>query len=265
MATAAQPSAREARYTTVDHIPTLWVMPAGQPSQARLVIWLPYFTGTKEEMLPYLRDLADGGFVALSFDPWGHGDRGSESAEKMAARVFSNFRSHMWPILGQTALDALRVIDWSIEHLPVADKIAVGGVSMGGDSAVAIAGLDRRVSCAASIVATPDWLRPGMSDSQDPGKLLDPGEADAYAQFFYDRMDPFSHPAHYAHCPAMTFECGALDRHVPPDGALRFKGALQEGYQHCPDRLRVNLHAGIGHDSADPALWRNCMEWFKRF
>jgi dienelactone hydrolase len=265
MTTGAQPSAREARTTTVDHIPTLWVMPQSQPSQGRLVIWLPYFTGTKEEMLPYLRDLADGGFVALSFDPWEHGERGPESGEQLAARVFGNFRRHMWPILGQTALDALRVIDWSIEHLGVAGEVAVGGISMGGDIAVAIAGLDRRVSCVAAIVATPDWLRPGMRDIQEPDRLVDPGEADAYAQFFYDRIDPYSHPAHYAHCPAMTFECGALDTHVPPDGALRFKGALQEVYLHCPDRLRVNLHAGMGHVSADPALWRNCVDWFKCF
>ena len=265
MTTVVRSSAREAQSTAVDHIPTLWVMPKRRPSRARLVIWLPYFTGKKEEMLPYLRDLADGGFVALSFDPWGHGERGSESGEQLAARVFGNFRRHMWPILGQTALDALRVIDWSIEHLPVADRIAVGGVSMGGDIAVAIAGLDRRVGRVATIVATPDWLRPGMSDIQEPDKLLDPGEADAYAQFFYDRIDPLSHPAHYAHCPAMTFECGALDTHVPPDGALRFKTALQDVYQHCLDRLRVNLHPGTNHDSANPALWRNCLEWLKRF
>jgi dienelactone hydrolase len=265
MTTVVQPSAREARFTTVDHIPTLWVMPESQPSRARLVIWLPYFTGTKEEMLPYLRDLADAGFVALSFDPWGHGERGSEPAEQMGARVFSNFRRHMWPILGQTALDALRVMDWSIEHLRVTSEIAVGGVSMGGDIAVAIAGLDQRVRRVATIVATPDWLRPGMSDIQEPDRLVDPGEADAYAQLFYDRIDPYSHPAHYAHCPAMTFECGALDTHVPPDGALRFKTALQDVYQHCPDRLRVNLHPGTGHVSANPVLWRNCMEWFKHF
>jgi len=215
-------------------------------------------------MLPHLCGLAAAGFVALSFDPWGHGERGSESHEQMAARVFGNFRHHMWPILGQTALDALRIIDWSVEHLDVVSEIAVGGVSMGGDIAVAVAGLDRRVVCVATIVAAPDWLRPGMSDIQEPSERLEPGEADSYARFFYDRIDPYTHLAHYAHCPAMTFECGALDTHVPPDGALRFKKALKGMYQLHPDRLRVIVHPDTGHTSSNPAMWKNCVEWFKR-
>lgn len=263
MATLESPSTRAVSSTNIDHIPAIWVMPERPLSPARLVIWLPYFTGSKEAMLPYLCDLSAAGFVALSFDPWGHGERGSEPQEQMEERVFENFRRRMWPILGQTALDALRIIDWSIEHLDVVSAISVGGVSMGGDIAVAIAGLDRRISCVATIAATPDWLRPGMSDVQEPKKRLHPGEPDAYASFFYDRIDPYTHLAHYAHCPAMTFECGALDTHVPPDGALRFKEALREVYRLHPDRLCVNLHPGTGHSSSNPTRWKNCLEWFK--
>ena len=48
--------------------------------------------------------------MALSFDPWQHGERGRETRDELAGRVFGAFRRHMWPILGHTTLDALRVL-----------------------------------------------------------------------------------------------------------------------------------------------------------
>ncbi len=221
-------------------------------------------------MQPYLQDLARIGFWALSFDPWQHGARGTETAEALSARVFGsgaqqgNFRRHMWPILGQTALDTVRVIDWALSALKVSPAIHVGGFSMGGDIAVAVAGLDARVTCVAAVTAAADGLRPGMHDYAHPENLVPPGEADAYARFFYDQLNPLTHLAAYAGCPAITFECGEADTHVPPDGALRFQVGLRETYQACPERLRVQLHAGVGH-TAVPAMWLNCLEWFARF
>jgi hypothetical protein len=85
----------------VDHIPILWVTLTSQAHPHRLVIWLNGRSGSKEQMLPYLQDLAAAGFVALSFDAWEHGERGMEAAQDLATRVFSNFRRAMWPILGQ--------------------------------------------------------------------------------------------------------------------------------------------------------------------
>ena len=78
---------------------------------ARLVIWLTGLSGNKEKMQPYLQDLAREGFVALSFDPWQHGERGMETSAQMLERVFGAFRKRMWPIPGQTTLDTLRVIE----------------------------------------------------------------------------------------------------------------------------------------------------------
>ena len=116
------------------------------------MIYLPGLGGTKELMLPYLQDLAASGFVALSFDPWQHGERGTESQTEIWTRVFGNFQRHMWPILGQTTLDMLRVIDWAVATLHIEPHISVGGLSMGGDIAVAAAGLDHRVERVAAII-----------------------------------------------------------------------------------------------------------------
>ncbi len=249
--------------TWVDHIPVLWVEPATRRPGTRLVIWLNGLSGNKEQMLPYLQELAAAGFVALSFDAWQHGARGTEEPQALAARVFNSFRRAMWPILGQTTLDTLRVIDWAVQTLGVAPQIFMGGISMGGDISVAAAGLDQRIRRVAAMVATPDWLRPGMQNLFQPGKLVDPGVPDAYAQYFYDQLNPLTHLSAYQHGPAITFECGANDTHVPPDGAQRFQAALRQAAPAAAQRMRVNLIAYAGHmDARKPVFWQNCLEWF---
>jgi hypothetical protein len=90
------------------------------------MIFLPPLGGSKELVVPYLQDLADAGFVALSFDPWQHGERSTESQMEIWTRVFGNFRRHMWPILGQTTLDLLRIIDWAVVTLDVGTILPPG-------------------------------------------------------------------------------------------------------------------------------------------
>src|SRR5216683_316980 len=102
--------------TIVDHIPLLWLEPAGPPRR-ELVIWLPGFGGSKEGVEPQLRDLAAAGFVALSYDPYQHGERRMEPQEQLGKRVVGNIRRHFWPILTHTAEEAPRVIDWAVAAL----------------------------------------------------------------------------------------------------------------------------------------------------
>jgi dienelactone hydrolase len=237
----------------IDHIPALFVEPEPASAKRKFVLWIPYFTGRKEDMEGHLRTLAARGYHALSYDPWQHGARAVENPQAMQARVFGNFRRYMWPILGQTAIDALRILDWAADTWDLGPDSAAGGISMGGDVAVTVAGLDRRVACAAAIASTPDWNRPGMDAA--------PGQADAYARLFCETLNPLTHLDRYRHTPAIDFECGAEDRHVPPDGATRFQKAARGIYRECPDRIRVTLHPGVGHTTTE-AMWNNCLEWF---
>ena len=250
----------------VDHIPVLWLEPARPALIHRLGIFLPYLSGTKEHMLPYLEALTAAGFVALSFDPWQHGARGQETPDQVSARVFGNFRRHMWPILGQTALDTLRIVDWAVATLHVAPEIAIGGISMGGDIAVAAGGLDHRIKRVAAVVATPDWLRPGMRDVGNPDRVLPPGEPDAYAQFFYDNFNPLTHLDRYAGTPEVRFICGENDTHVPPDGAFRFQGVLREQYPAAAERVEIEMIEGMEHMGAGQSelWWPECLAWLAR-
>src|SRR5919204_2085808 len=88
-----------------------------------------------------LERFAAAGHPAVSFDPPDHGERGDDHDPwQLAARVLARFRQLMWPLLARTTLESLRVLDWACAELGVDDDVLAGGVSMGGDVAVALAG-----------------------------------------------------------------------------------------------------------------------------
>jgi uncharacterized protein len=45
-----------------------------------------------------------------------HWDRTQEPSDQLMIRAFSHFRLNVWPILGHTTLDAVRVLDWAVER-----------------------------------------------------------------------------------------------------------------------------------------------------
>ncbi|MCX6044583.1 MAG: alpha/beta fold hydrolase [Chloroflexi bacterium] len=238
--------------TTVAGIPALWVEPASTTAR-QLVIWLPGFSGHKEALQDNLQELAQAGFVGLSFDPLQHGERRIETNDQLRQRVRGNIRRYFWPILAQTAEETPVIIDWAIQTLGVAPQVGIGGISMGGDISIAAAGVDPRIVAVAACVATPDWLRPG---SFEP-----PGAPDEFAQACYDRRNPLTHLELYTHCPAITFQCGAEDQQVPPDGAQRFVAALQTTYAQRPDALTIELQPATAHKFT-PEMWQNSLRWF---
>ncbi len=243
----------------VEQIPVMWVLPKEVTPQCKLVIWLAGGFSKMQTVLPILELLALTGYVAVSFDSWERGSRATEEPDVVATRAWANFPLVAFPILGNGALEVLRVVDWAAKEFNLSAPFAVGGRSLGGDIAVAAAGLDPRMTCVAAIVATPDWKRPGM---QVDGVLIGEGQPDAYASYFYNRINPITNPHSYAHCPALLFECGAEDDHVPPDGALRFQKILADVYFEKTNRIRVNLHPNLGHGSV-PEMMDNCLVWFQ--
>ena len=241
-------------HAKVDDIPILVIAP--KETKARpLVIWPTGFSGQKESVEAPLRELARHGFVALSFDPYQHGERRIESKEELVKRVRGNIRRYFWPILARTAEETPKVIDWAIKTLGVRPEVGMGGISMGGDIAVAAAGVDQRIIVVSACVATPDWLRPG---SFEP-----PGEPDAAAQADYDRRNPLTHLQLYAHRPAIAFQSGAADKQVPPDGGTRFVAALKPLYAETADRLVVNLEPDVPHRFT-PRMLEHSVQWFAK-
>ncbi len=253
---------RGERFATVDGIPVVWIHPESSDNSRRLALMLPGFTSTKEAVVPHLKDLAAAGLTAVSFDLWQHGSRGTETVQQLRERVWSNFRRHIWPIIGQTTIEVPRIVDWALSEFGLEPHVHMGGISLGGDIAIAAAGLDHRIARVATIMSTPDWLRPGMMLMTDPTKLADPGRPDSYAQYFYEGLNPLTHLSRYAHGPYMALECGAVDKRVPPDGAVRFEEAIKGMYPSTADRIRVTLHDGLGHESTGSTmLWAAARDW----
>ena len=246
----------------VEGIPVRWVAPG--ESASGVALWLTHLGGSTEQAEPMLVRLAERGLVAVSFDPPGHGRRGGGAPPwEFASRVLASFRQRMWPLLGQTVLESLRVLDWADERFGGGGAHVAGGVSMGGDVAVALAGIDPRISRVSALVATPDWTRPGMRTLDERRQIIDQGQADSYARWCFDAFNPMTHLEAYDRDVAISFQCAAADGHVPAEAAVRFREALTERNPRAADRVSVDLYEGLSHlDGArDQRLYAAATDW----
>lgn len=243
----------------VDGIPVRWREPAGRPGGVAL--WLSHLGGSAQRCEPMLQRLATAGFAAVSFDPPGHGQRGTGDPWEFAGRVLAAFRRRMWPLLGRTTLECLRVLDWAQDRWNPPGTVVAGGVSMGGDVAVALAGIDDRVKRVSALAATPDWTRPHMHTLEDPKRLAEQGKADAYVRWFYNALDPMTHLDRYARRIAITFQSGARDRHVPAADALAFRHALTARFPDADSMINVTIHPDAGHLDIDDRFYDNAIAW----
>ena len=228
----------------VDGIPVLLVEAAGPGD---IVLWMSHLGGSAEQTLPMLERFAAAGHPAVSFDAVGHGRRGSGDPRAFASGVLAEYRRRMWPILGQTTLEAMRVLTWAQERTGAPGEARAGGVSMGGDVAVALAGIDRRVRRVATVGSSPDWSRPGMRDLRDSTRPIGQGRADPYAQWFADQLDPMRHLKRYRDGAPIDFELGGADHHIPKENAQAFVHALVETHAVPAVTLRLSVHPGLDH------------------
>jgi dienelactone hydrolase len=252
----------------LDGVSTTLFIPKDQPPEAELVLWLTHLAGSAQKERPTMIGLVATGHPVVSFDPPLHGQRAiTDDGWGFAAEVLGSFRRRMWPILGQATLEAMRVISWAQEQLDQPNQpVAAGGVSMGGDIAIALAGIDDRVHRVATVGSTPNWQRPGMRSLNDPAEVVDQGEADRYAQWYADQLDPSQHVDRYLDGVDIAFELGGADHHIPASNAERFRQAVLSRDDSAASRIHIRIHEGLDHlgvtTSAD--AMRSAIEWLSR-
>jgi dienelactone hydrolase len=86
-----------------------------------------------------------------------------------------------------------------------------------------------------------------MHELGDPARLLDQGEADAYADWFAAQLDPMRHLDRFRRELAIDFELGAEDRHIPEANARAFADALAALDPPASATVEINVHPGLDH------------------
>jgi len=236
-------------FENVNDIPIAFCRPNENESNNSLAFWIPYLGGDKESCLKELQKLASFGYLAISIDPWLHGERKRDMKEDVRTLVLKDFRYYMWQILGITTMDAFRIADWAINAFNLTDNIVAGGVSMGGDIAIALAGIDARVSKVAAIASSPNWERPGMTDVMDAITIINQGKSSSYGKWLYNKLNPMSNLYSFGRPLKLHVELGELDTHIHPEWMLDFKRILCDYYALAKFNFEIVINIGATHIS----------------
>ncbi|MEM3086668.1 MAG: acetylxylan esterase [Halobacteria archaeon] len=115
------------------------------------------FGGKGEDMAPFARDLAQGGYVALAYSAPGQGNStGPRNNQSNFARV-ERGPQDAW--LARNIHAARRALSL-LESLPEVDgsRLAILGGSQGGVTSFLVSALDPRVKASVPVVASGDWV-----------------------------------------------------------------------------------------------------------
>jgi len=239
----------EINFTDIDELPISYCMPAKENNNRSLALWIPYLGGDRETCIKELKYLSSKGFLSVSLDPYLHGKRNTVKKPGIRTRVFNDFRAHMWNILGITTLDCMRIIDWATKEFNLNNTVVAGGLSMGGDIAVSLAGADERIKKISTVASSPDWLRPGMTDVMDSSKAIDQGKSTAYGAWLYSKLDPISNVNNFTPEQEMLFMLGERDTHINPSYAKKFYELMIQKEDMMRAKIKINIVEGANHIS----------------
>ena len=249
--------------SVVDGIPVRVLAPPAGERSGKVALWIPRFGGDTSEAVPALRVLGNSGHLAVTMDPVLHGARAVESPQRLFKRTFSNFRRYMWSLMGGTALDCLRIIEWASEEYDCPNGVLTGGVSMGGDVALALAAVDPRVSHVAGIAMSPDWNRPGMTMIDTPGAILEQGSPTVESALLCGLFNPASNIGSFSRAVSVRFDSGHDDTHIQLGSILAFRDAVDALRADVHGKVEVRVHDKLNHAGTvfSPALTESAASW----
>ena len=212
------------------------------------VLFYHGFGGTKERPDAYLTALAEAGFLAVSLDAVGHGERRLADFDVI-------FNEERWDAdFEATETDFLALIDDTAAEIPsiIDDLLArgwarergvgVSGRSLGGNVCYAAVLADTRVRAIAPIVGSPEWTLPRPHS-------------------------PHHHPDRFFPA-AVLSQAAEFDEHCPPRPIRKFHHALEPWYRPEPDRIQYVEYPGVGHFMTHDLDAESCarvVAWFERW
>jgi dienelactone hydrolase len=243
--------------TVVRELPLLVSRPAGG-KRAPLVLLSHGFTGCKENWLEQLDELTAKGYFAVAMDNRLHGERAGAGFGSLLRDGRLDLPA-LRRVMAETATDMSALIDHFEQDEAVdSGRIAVAGVSMGGFVSFAALVGDPRIKVATPIIASPYW---GDIPGDAPVDLDTAAEADlaGFAAANEPAAQKESIPPR-----ALLMQIGAEDSHYDGARVERFYEELRPLYGDDPERLRLIVHPGVGHDFT-AEMWANAVAWLGMF
>ncbi|MCM8596871.1 S9 family peptidase [Accumulibacter sp.] len=135
-----------------------------------VVLWFHGFTADKGTHRPELELFADAGFLAIGVDAAGHGERRLVDFEQCLAGPPEQRHRLFLSLIAQTVAEVPAIIDGLPQNAD-AQRIAVGGVSMGACIVYGAIAADCRIRVAAALLGSPAWSAAGGGPPPRPGLL----------------------------------------------------------------------------------------------
>jgi uncharacterized protein len=217
-------------------------------AQHGTVLFYHGFGGTKERPGAYLTALAEAGFLAVSIDAVGHGERRFPDFEvifddRRWDERFDEVETRFLKLIDDTAAEVPAIIDNLIGRgWARADRVGVAGRSLGGNICYASVLADPRVRAVASVVGSPEWTLPRPHS-------------------------PHHHPDRFFPA-AVLSQAAEFDEHCPPGPIRAFHAALEPRYAAEPARIRYVEYPGVGHfltPELDAESRQTMVAWFRRW
>jgi pimeloyl-ACP methyl ester carboxylesterase len=243
--------------TVIGEVPVLVSRPAAN-EPAPLVLLSHWFSGSKEGWIERLDELNEKGWFAVAMDNRLHGERAGAGFGSLMPGGTLDLPG-LRRVMQATAADMSALIDhFSRDEAVDSDRIAVAGISMGGFVSFAALVNDQRIKVATPIIASPYW---GDIPGDTPVDL--DSEAEADLADFTRRNEPASRKESIPPR-ALLMQVGAEDVHYNVRRVELFYRELRELYGDQAERLRLIVHAGVGHECT-PEMWASAVAWLEKY
>ena len=272
-------------------VPGILLKSTASPTGRRPVVIALHGTGgNKSDMLPFMRDLAARGFIAVAIDGRYHGERskagvGTDDYNDAILAAWHNQQEH--PFFYDTVWDVMRLIDY-LDTRDDVDPTRIGlyGVSKGGIETYLTAAVDPRVAVAVPCIGLESfkWALDNNSWQSRIGTIQDAFDSAAkesgianpgsdFVHQFYQKVAPgldgeFDGPAMaplIAPRPLMTIN-GDSDPRTPLPGLKLCTDAAQAAYKadNAPDHFVIRIQEKTGH-KVNPDSETAAIDWFAKW
>jgi dienelactone hydrolase len=272
-----------------DRVPGILMKAANTQGRRPVVIALHGTGGSKANMIPLCRKLAERGFITVAIDGRYHGERksgkGQDDYNDAIVRAFHGSGEH--PFYYDTVWDVMRLVDYLATRDDVdASRIGLIGISKGGIETYLTAAADLRIAVAVPCIGVEsfrwaldnhDWqgrigtIQNAFDTIAKENGVTKPDSA--FVQKFYDRVVPgiyseFDGPemlALIAPRPLLVINSDS-DNHTPLPGVIECTNAAQKVYaaDNATDRFAVIIQKNTGHQVKSESE-RAAIGWFVKW